>query len=307
MRIALLSDVHANLVALEQVIADARQQGADEFWFLGDLLGYGPQPKECIFFLEDLPVAPECWLSGNHDYAIALFVKLLPKLTFETPTIDRLGVNDPEAQLAVQLVLDQAGQRAAAIQAGELSPLFGARMNDYRDKFPMWQIAAPRVCLAHGVACAARFDPKNVIGGASYLREHARANASLNYLESNGQPAHLLIVGHSHIPFFWRANRASAGYKWSNLLEPMGGVGREFFNHPDGISLDNLEQHPVVMNPGSVGQPRDHDPRAGYALLDLEANKVWFRRVEYDVSKTQQIMRAKNYPEALITRLEQGQ
>jgi len=127
MRIALLSDVHANLVALEQVIADARQQGADEFWFLGDLLGYGPQPKECIFFLEDLPVAPDCWLSGNHDYAIALFVKLLPKLTFETPTIDRLGVNDPEAQLAVQLVLDQAGQRAAAIQAGELSPLFGAR------------------------------------------------------------------------------------------------------------------------------------------------------------------------------------
>ncbi len=306
MRIALLSDIHANLAALERVVADARQQGADDYWFLGDLLGYGPQPKECIFLLEDLPVAPEHWLSGNHDYAIALFVNLLPKLTFENPTIDRLSVGDSDARLAVQLVADSAGQRAAAIQAGELGPLFGERMNDYRDKFPMWQIAAPRVCLAHGVAHAARMDPNNVIGSPSYLREHAQANGNLNYLESNGQPTQMLIVGHSHIPFFWRANRASAEYKWSNLVEPLGGVGREFFNHPDGISLDNLEQQPVVMNPGSVGQPRDHDPRAAYALLDLKAKRVWFRRVEYDVNKTQQAMRAKNYPEALINRLEQG-
>jgi predicted phosphodiesterase len=242
MRVAVVSDIHSNLHALDAVLEAIENDESDELWCLGDIVGYGPRPNECCSIVAER--AQVC-LVGNHDLAIR-------------GTID-LDEFHGDAALA-------ARQNQA-----ELTP----------ESLAFLEPLAPSGS-AHGVALyhgSAR-DPE-----WEYVLSDAAARATLAIA---GSP--LVLVGHSHVALRFTASAD----------ETDGGLA------PAGTSVV-LGDAPTLLNPGSVGQPRDGDPRAAYLLLDLAAQRAEFRRVEYDVARTQSEMAEAGLPASLAARLTVGQ
>jgi predicted phosphodiesterase len=241
MRVAVVSDIHSNLHALEAVLAAIDAEAPDELWCLGDIVGYGARPNECCAAIAER--ADVC-LAGNHDLAVR-------------GTID-LGEFGGEAGVAARWTRDVLEPEAQEL-LDRLEP----------------QGAAHGVALYHGSAR----DPiwEYVLSDEAAFVTIALANAPL------------VLVGHSHVAL----QIVLSG-------EEISGGGA-----PDGTELE-LDGVQALLNPGSVGQPRDNDPRAAYLLLDLDAQRASFRRVEYDVARTQQEMREAGLPELLAARLELG-
>jgi predicted phosphodiesterase len=241
MRVAVVSDIHSNLHALEAVLAAIETEAPDELWCLGDLVGYGPRPNECCAAITER--ADVC-LAGNHDLAVQ-------------GTID-LEEFHGEAAVAARWTRDVLEPEAKEL-LDRLAP----------------EGSAHGVALYHGSAR----DP---------VWEYVLSDeAALATLELAGSP--LVLVGHSHAAL----QIVEAGDEVS------GGIA------PAGTDLE-LAGVRALLNPGSVGQPRDGDPRAAYLLLDLDAKRASFRRVEYDVKRTQTEMREAGLPEMLAARLELG-
>jgi predicted phosphodiesterase len=242
MRVAVVSDIHSNLHALEAVLEALESDAPDELWCLGDLVGYGPRPNECCAIVEEQ--AKVC-LAGNHDLAIR-------------GTID-LEEFHGDAALAARLNRDA------------LTPVSRALLDRLEP-----QAHAHGVALYHGSAR----DPvwEYVLSDEAALATLAIAGAQL------------VLVGHSHVALHLTA----ADREMDGGLAPAG-------------TTVAFGAGPTLLNPGSVGQPRDGDPRAAYLLLDLEAQSAEFRRVEYDVARTQSEMAEAGLPAALAARLALGQ
>jgi len=241
MRVAVVSDIHSNLHALEAVLAAIDAEAPDELWCLGDLVGYGPRPNECCATIEQR--ADVC-LAGNHDLAVR-----------GTIDLEEFG---GEAAVAARWTREQLAPEAQAL-LDRLEP--GG--------------SAHGVALYHGSAR----DPV-----WEYVLSDEGALATLELVD-----APLVLVGHSHV----------ALQVVQSEEELTGGVAR-------GGSELELAGVRALLNPGSVGQPRDGDPRAAFLLLDLDAQRASFRRVEYDVKRTQREMRDAGLPEMLAGRLELG-
>jgi diadenosine tetraphosphatase ApaH/serine/threonine PP2A family protein phosphatase len=241
MRVAVVSDIHSNLHALDAVLAAIDAEAPDELWCLGDLVGYGPKPNECCAAIAER--ADVC-LAGNHDLAVR-------------GTIDLVEFHG-DAGLAATWTRDVLKAEGRAL-LDRLKP----------------EGAAHGVALYHGSAR----DPiwEYVLGD----------EAALATIELAGSP--LVLVGHSHV----------ALQVVQSDGDLTGGVAAA------GTELD-LAGTRALLNPGSVGQPRDGDPRAAFLLLDLDAQHASFRRVEYDVERTQREMRESGLPELLAARLELG-
>jgi predicted phosphodiesterase len=240
-RAAVLSDIHANLHALEAVLAAVDAEAPDEVWFLGDLLGYGPRPNRCRIRLE--PVAAIS-LVGNHDLG-ALDRISLDFFAPEAATSARWTRTVLESETETFLnALEPACERAGV-------GLFHGSPRD-----PVWE----------------------------YVLSAEIALGSLLAVENQ-----IVVVGHSHVPL-------AIPYDGQTIE---GGVA-------EGGSEVELGEKRWLLNPGSVGQPRDGDPRAAWLLLDLDAGKASFRRAEYPVVETQREIRDRGLPEALAARLEHG-
>jgi diadenosine tetraphosphatase ApaH/serine/threonine PP2A family protein phosphatase len=241
MRVAVISDVHANYHALEAVLHEIDAARVDAVWCLGDTVGYGPRPNECCDLVRDRAV--HC-LVGNHDLVV-------------------LG------ELTVNEFNDEAA--AAAIWTAEVltaeSRTFLASLKPYGE--------VEGVDLFH----ASARDPV-----WEYVLTEEAAKATL---ELSGAP--LILVGHSHIALAISAEdgRVDGG--------PAPGGSK--------ITLDGRR----LLNPGSVGQPRDGDPRAAWVLLDFEERFAEFHRVPYSIERTQAEMRERGLPHALAARLERGE
>lgn len=241
MRVAVVSDVHSNLHALDAVLAAIDAEAPDELWCLGDLVGYGPRPNECCAAIEAR--AAVC-LGGNHD-------------------------------LAVRGTIDLSEFSSAAADAAEWTQaVLTSEARAYLDRLEP-QGTAAGVSLYHGSAR----DPV-----WEYVLSDDAAEATLDLA---GTP--LVLVGHSHAALVAHEYR---GYVSGRLAE-------------GGTELD-LSEGRFLLNPGSVGQPRDGDPRAAFLLLDLDSARASFRRVEYDVERTQTEIRELDLPEALASRLVRG-
>jgi diadenosine tetraphosphatase ApaH/serine/threonine PP2A family protein phosphatase len=242
MRVLILSDVHANLVALEAVLA-AAAGSYDEIWNLGDTVGYGPEPAACIERLN--PIA-RIQLAGNHDLACAGVV----------PMDD----------------FNPVAKSAAAWTAAQLSA-------EHRQ-----QLAERPGCVDLDGMTLAHGSPRDPIW--EYVVDPISATASLLHVAGD-----LCFVGHSHVAL---VAMIRPGEKTASLfpLQP---------NETIDLQLGRM-----LINPGSVGQPRDGDPRAAYALLDTEQLTLTGCRVDYDIAATQQAMRALNLPERLAARLSTG-
>ncbi len=241
MRVAVISDIHGNSHALDAVLAAIDAEGTDALWCLGDLVGYGPRPNECVAAIRSR--AAVC-LVGNHDLA----------------ALGRLSIDD--------FTLDAAS--AARWTAAELEPEQRAWLETLEP-----QAEAEGAQLFH----ASARDPvwEYVLG-----EEAAAATLRLT-------TAPVVLVGHSHVPL------AVLG----DGVHVAGGVAR------DGADV-GLDAGRWLLNPGSVGQPRDGDPRAAWLLLDTDARLARFRRVEYDVEATQAEIRAAGLPDSLAARLGSG-
>src|SRR5438552_1224172 len=241
MRVAVVSDIHSNLHALEAVLAAIEAEAPDELWCLGDLVGYGPRPNECCAALAE---RADICLAGNPALAVR-------------GTID---------------LAEFGGE--AAVAAGWTRDVLEPQAQELLERLEPEGVAHG-VALYHGSARDPIWE---------YVLSDEGALATLMLTRSP-----LVLVGHSHVAL----RVVESGD------EVTGGVA------PAGTELE-LAGVRALLNPGSVGQPRDGDPRAAYLLLDLDAQHASFRRVEYDVKRTQREMRDAGLPEMLAGRLELG-
>ena len=241
MRAAVISDVHANLAALEAVLAAIDADAVDELWCLGDLVGYNAEPEECIDLVLDR--AAVC-LAGNHDLVVN-GAEDLRVFTHDAGKAARWTRETlPEESLERLRQLEPSGAREG-VELYHASP---------RD--PVWEYV---------------------------VDDHSAAQN----LELQGTP--VALIGHSHVPLMWvrqPGEHAGGGYA--------------------GPGVVTLPGERVLINPGSVGQPRDGDPRAAYLVLDLDAGTADWRRVEYDVALTQAAIMAVGLPRSLAVRLATG-
>lgn len=241
MRVAVVSDIHANLPALEAVLSEVDAERPDELWCLGDVVGYGPHPNECCALVRE---RADLCLCGNHDLAV-----------LGTISVEEFSGDAAAAARWTTTVLDDS---ARAFLAG-LSP------------------TAERsgVELFHG----SPLDPV-----WSYVLDGHTALLSFRMTK-----AQLVLVGHSHVALDLSFDGESVD----------GGVA------PAGTEVD-LRSARRLLNPGSVGQPRDSDRLASWLLLDLEAGRATFRRVAYAIEETQAAIRDAGLPETLASRLAVG-
>ncbi len=242
MRILIVADIHANLEAFETVIAAAEKDGAiDKIWSLGDVVGYGPQPGECIALLRSYDYTA---VIGNHDSA----------------AIGAIGLQD-------------FNPIAAAAATWTRTTLTGDEIEWLRS-LPQTVVEGD-FTLTHGSLRDPVWD---------YLLSTSLAE---NHLQRQTTPYGL--VGHSHIPIaFFETETGARGVALSD-------------DTSFALNGDNF-----VMNPGGLGQPRDGDPRACYAIIDTDAKRIEFRRAEYDIEKTQEKMRELHLPPYLVERLARG-
>jgi diadenosine tetraphosphatase ApaH/serine/threonine PP2A family protein phosphatase len=241
MRVLVFSDIHANLTALEAVLKDAGT--FDAVWCLGDLVGYGPDPNECIELIQTLPNR-QC-LVGNHDHAA------LGKIP-----ISRFN---QDAQIGIKWTMEVLTQEN----------------QDYLRSLPAI-ITLDNFTLAHG-------SPREPIW--EYILDAHLANANFDLIDTD-----YCLIGHSHLPLiFFRNNN-------QDFTVPIAPQENEPFQ---------LEPR-MIINPGSVGQPRDLDPRAAYAILDLEDMTWEFNRTSYDITDVQLRILQSGLPERHATRLVAG-
>lgn len=242
MKVIVLSDIHANITAFDAVLADAGE--FDAVWSLGDIVGYGPDPNECVERIRQLPNLIS--LSGNHDQAVLNRIELA-------------DFND-EARFAVvwtSSVLKKENYAFLAAQPDLQS------MIDYD------------FTLAHA-------SPRHHTW--EYILDTQTAKANFQYFITS-----YCLVGHTHLPILFR-----------QLV--INHVQMETPKSNQWIQLNGR----VIINPGSVGQPRDHNPLASYIILDALERKIQFRRVAYDIASVQKRMFRVGLPERHILRLSNG-
>ncbi len=274
MRVALVADVHGNAPALQAVLADARKQGIDQLWFLGDVLGYGPLPVSCIYLLDEWE--PPVWLMGNHDLAALL---KWDNPTEVNATILQLTPGEEE-RLVVQWHVEQLRVGVSEERVERLKAV------------PTWLRVSPEIYVAHGAILSQ--DPEsaeNLTTANSYCDgSSAGRDLTLNTiqkLEGKTRPeVKAVVVGHTHVPALGQASSWERPRRWDWRAGQDEALA---FNQPDPLLLQDLENKPALLCPGSVGQPRlaGGDTRAAYAILDSERWAVWFQRVAYEKRETE--------------------
>lgn len=254
MRTAIISDIHANLEAFETVLHHIEERSVDRIICLGDVIGYGPDPCACI----DL-VSERCEFSllGNHDFASLYeptnFNPVAAKGSYWTrdqfePTN---GVDDVEA----------TSRRQAYLHLMK----YYAFLDDNRD-----------FLLVHA-------SPRKPI--TEYLfKEDVQKPSKLSHAFA-AMPGSYAFVGHTHMPGIFTAELDERGRVSMESLYDYD-YGNEI---KEPFALNTLGgKHRFIVNPGSIGQPRDRDPRAGYAILETTGDvpTIEFIRLEYPIQVT---------------------
>lgn len=241
MRYGIFSDIHSNLEALERVIEELETQKVDSYICLGDIVGYGANPNECV---ERVQGVAELCVAGNHDYGV-----------LGKTTVDNFSGRAKEAVLWTQKILKKKNREF----------LNGLPLTQKRDG-TLFVHASPRdpeswiylITMSEGMLAFVRFQEK------------------------------ICFVGHSHYPLIFTQGEKGFGYfqKESFVLSP---------------------ETRYIVNVGSVGQPRDQDPRAAFTLYDTETQEVKIIRVSYDVETAQTKIRKAGLPPSLADRLAAGE
>lgn len=241
MRILVISDIHANLEALITVLNEAKN--FQTVYCLGDIVGYGPDPNDCIEIIKSIPNL-YCVL-GNHDSAI-------------------LGAMDARK-------FNQEAKTTIEWQKSHIS----IENLTYLQNLPK-KLQLANVLLVHG-------SPRHPIW--EYVIDPFIARANFDHFEGN-----YCMVGHSHQPLACQWDPIQEKMKWTN----------QFNGYPKNVIPR------MILNPGSVGQPRDNDPRASFAIFDDELLQWEIKRVAYPIKKTQKKIKDLGLPEKNALRLAGG-
>jgi diadenosine tetraphosphatase ApaH/serine/threonine PP2A family protein phosphatase len=245
MRIALMADIHANRRALEACLAHAREQGAGRLVFLGDFVGYGPEPSETLDLIMAEAARGAIAVAGNHDQAIAL--------ERETMTSD--------AEVAIAWTRGQLGPEA----------------REFLASLPMRFEDGPRLY----VHASPQTYPAWI-----YVSDGPAARRALE-----ASRAQMVFCGHTHLP----------------ALHGITATGRLVTFQPVPSVPVPLPRHRRWLTVvGAVGQSRDGNPAAAYALLDTETSEIIHYRVPYDVEATALALLHAGLPPSLAERLLKG-
>jgi len=232
MKRALISDIHGNLEALEAVMDDIGEAGVDEIYCLGDIIGYGPNPCECLDrVIEDCQTT----ILGNHDQA-ALF--------------DPDGFN-PMALQAIYWTRDQLDNGPGSNQQVN-------RRWDFLGELPR-KIDQGQFLFVHG----SPRDPTNEYIFPEDIFNQRKIESLFGKVEQ------FAFCGHTHLPGVFTTD--------CEFVRP-DQCDHKFY----------LKREKLIINVGSVGQPRDEDNRSCYVILDADAMTIEYRRVDYDRQKTAQ-------------------
>ena len=243
MRTLILSDIHSNLTALQAVLEDAAP--FDRVFCLGDVVGYGPDPNECIEQLQELPQL--VCIKGNHDAAI-------------------LGEIDIHA-------FNTEARKSLEWLASQLSPENYRWLRELPEKVEMEDFT-----LAHG-------SPRNPVW--EYIMDLSIARLNMDEFLTP-----FCLVGHTHIPCIFIKDGETPDSTNLYLISP---------DQPFGLDLKS------IVNPGSVGQPRDHNPLSSYLVYDDRDEFPWeYHRVPYDVEAVQQRILSAGLPVRHAARLSEG-
>jgi len=246
LRFLILSDIHANLTALQAAVATVEGRW-DRALCLGDIVGYGPDPNDAMDFVRSLnPVM----IRGNHDKAAC-------------------GITDASD-------FNPVARIAAEWTTSNLRP----ENLEILRQLPMGPVRVDDLTLVHGA----------VADEDEYVFAPGQALDGL--LES---PSPITFFGHTHF-------QGGFSYRQSQLeviqMKPLPG--------PSFSALQMETTTRYLLNPGSIGQPRDGDPRAGFAIADMDHHVTEFWRVPYDIESVQARMREAKLPEVLVQRLSYG-
>jgi predicted phosphodiesterase len=239
LRYAILSDIHGNLDALEVVLAAAEREKVDRYLCLGDIVGYGAKPLECVRLIRDLDCKT---VAGNHDFAA------LGKIE-----INYFNVYAKEATLWTR---DNLNDEARS----------------FLESLPLVE-HVDGISLVHGTLYSPELFDYVQTSYDAYLSMSQMSNA-------------VCFVGHSHIPVSF--------------------IRKRFIIYSLESEIDVEPDGRVLVNVGSVGQPRDGNPRSSFAVYDTDQRKIWIRRVAYDVEAAAARIREAELPEILGERLKVG-
>ena len=269
MKYAILSDIHANLEALETVLARCRELAVDYYISLGDIVGYNASPHECLEIMRKLPVV--AYVKGNHD-----------EYASNGDTV-MAGFN-PHAKSAVLWTQNMLSDEERAFLSGL----------EYKEQIKGTPFTAVHASLDSPAEWGYIFDIHQVKDTFSY------------------QHTQFCFCGHSHVPVaYCKKTLIRPGELpidelklWAVKPDEEGMMFRS--DEADEIVLPVQRGCKYLINVGSVGQPRNRDPRASFAVFDTEQNTITRYRLPYDIAGTQEKIRAAGLPECLATRLEHG-
>lgn len=247
MRFAVISDIHSNFEALKAVYKVLKKKHVDYTVCLGDVVGYGAKPKECIDFVREHNIIT---VKGNHDHYVAEPRQDWPIQTYAKDAIfwTQDTLDQEEITWLKELPFDYEQAGISFIHAS-----LECHNGDY------WPY---------------------ILGTKS---------ATFHFFFQKGKYA---FFGHTHIPLLFTQHEGA-----EPSIELLS--SKMFDTVPERVSK-------FLINPGSVGQPRDFDCRASFAIFDDELEEIEHIRVEYDIQKTQKEIIEAGLPEMLAERLSRG-
>lgn len=297
MQIAVFSDIHANEPALVEVLQNAFMRGIEKFWCLGDMIGYYTNPVEPLMFVKRY-VDDDDWVMGNHDAMLADLI--LPQDDLPSHSVE---IASKGGQIRVrgkyQSIEDWQRTNGMPIKALELNR---KELDRHEESSRFWREAFT----------LDKMKPRHKhINGRDHIRVHASQNdyigrymypwqceillpkefQALDEKIDGSIYPQTLWFGHTHVPTLVFGRRDTFG-RMSCM--PV------FIEYEKKYMLDDAW---ALINPGSVGQSRDGDRRASYAILDTDAQSVTFVRVEYPYQDTARRLLENGYPEALVSKL----
>jgi predicted phosphodiesterase len=242
MHYAVIADIHSNLAALTAVLDDIEQKGGvDEIWCLGDIVGYGPDPHQCIELLRHYK---HICVAGNHDWAA---IGKVDTNYFNQMAIAAIKWTSEQLTISDRLYLENLPQ---TIDKGDIILVHGSPTE------PLWE----------------------------YVISIGIAERNFAHFESQ-----FCLVGHSHVPEAFKLQDGAC----------------QHIHFSEGIGMV-LGKSRMIINPGAVGQPRDGNAQASYAIYDTEGRMMRLHRVSYDIKSTQDKMMQAGLPVQLVSRLEAG-
>lgn len=288
MRYAIITDIHANWYALEAIIDEVRKENTGQedpihFWFLGDIIGYGPHPVECLTWLRYRSRIGDRWVPGNHDAWLLAPEGVSPDAK-ESLTHHRDLLSDPINAGIAEWFRNELIRAIGPVPTADTN---GSQDNVEPRSLVKEEIDGRTLLFVHASLFTSRrsfylkgWEPRNLETEFERIKKEVGRDTDA-----------VMFCGHAHYPLYAR-------------LLPDEHVAIQSIRYYTKL---HLQPGLNIINPGSVGQPRDGDTRAAYAIFDsAEGGTIEFRRVPYSIDKTLSALKEQGYSKSLQDRLASG-